>query len=255
MRRKPQLWETELDELAGDLSALIDTAEAGDARELAAYLDAVEPMLRTVTGPGWLTRALRVFSFALNIMVFIVCAGIMTGAIIFSSSKNPGKSFFGLHFYNVLSESMTPTQQLDGSRPKGGFYKGDAIVVKTQTAEKIKVGQIITFWRNPAQKGLEDPWTHRVVEIIPPDGSDTSAVAFVTKGDYNNSVDYPPVQGNDVIGVKLFSLPMLGRVLGFAQRHLALTILFCVLISAGIFVLFLWVLKLSSRRRRRHRKI
>lgn len=248
-RPKPAPWMRELDNLSDDISLLIDRMKPADAGELIEYLDAAEPALRGVRGPGPLRRALRVLSVVVNIVVLALCFALMAGAVMYSTNKDPDGSFLGIRFYHVKSGSMTPTPQPDGTVFTGirgsGFYEGDAIVVKNAAAEDVKVHDIITFWKDGDKK--EDPWTHRVVEIVPYENG--GGITFVTKGDNNFSED-PPVDGKDLIGIKVFSVPQLGRLLFFAQRHFAATIVVCALLTCALFALFIWVTGAGRRRRR-----
>ena len=242
MRRKSPSWEKELDAFFETLLDLIDGIDGEDAQEILDYLDWAQPMLRSVQAPSPFRRALRRFSVVANILVLTLCLVMVIGAAFYSASRGPDGSFFGLRFYHVISESMTPTVQPDGRILKGGFYKGDAIVVKNATPESVKVGDVITFWKDGNRRGK--PWTHRVVEIQPyPRGG---GFRFVTKGDHNRAEDSPPVDGNDLIGVKLFSIPQLGVVLEFAQKHFILTIVLCLGLALGVFALLFW----STRRRK-----
>jgi signal peptidase I len=247
MRWKLRPWERELDRFSDSLNDLVDEMDVQSARDLIAYLDAAVPELQGVQAPGPLVRALQAVSIGVNILLFVLCICLITGAILYSTGSS--KSFLGLRLYHVISESMTPVIQPDGTRYKGlrggGFYKGDAIVVKNATAEQVKVGDVITFFVEKEHK--EKPWTHRVMEIHPyPNGG---GITFITKGDYNRKED-DPVDGNELIGIKVLSLPRLGSILEFARQHFVWTLLLCIALGCGIFVLFLVI----SRRRRRSRR-
>jgi len=249
-RPKPAPWVQELDDLSDDISLLIDRIKPADAAGLIEYLDAAEPALRDVQGPGPLRRALRVLSAVLNVLVLAVCVALMAGAVMYSTNKDPDNSFLGLRFYHVKSGSMTPTPQPDGTIFTGikgsGFYTGDAIVVKNAAAEDVKLYDIITFWKDGNRD--EDPWTHRVIDILPYENG--GGVTFITKGDNNFSED-PPVDGKHLIGIKVFSVPQLGRLLFFAQRHFAWTIVICAAFTVVLFVLFVWITGATRRKRRK----
>jgi len=253
MGRRPKPWERELDDLSDDILDLIDRVKQEDAGSLIEYLDEAEPALREVRGPGRLRRALRVVSVAVNVLVFAMCIALMAGAVMYSTNKDPENSFLGIRFYHVKSGSMTPTPQPDGTiftgMKAGGFYTGDAIVVKNAAAEDVKVHDVITFWKDGNKN--EEPWTHRVMEIIPYENG--GGVTFITKGDNNTVVD-GPVDGKDLIGIKVFSVPQLGRLLYFAQRHFGWTIVFCAVLTGVLFALFVLITGTPRRRRRRRAK-
>jgi signal peptidase I len=189
-----------------------------------------------------------VLSLVLNVLVFALCVVLTGGAVAFTVSNKKDKSFFGYRFYNVLSESMTPTIQPDGTMPKGGFYTGDAIIVKLIAPENVKVDDIITYNTSSAQ--IDDPpLTHRVVEIVRRD----NGLYFVTKGDHNATTD-PELPSTALIGVKVAAIPKLGHVMRFAQKHFALTIVICVTVMGIVFVLFLLTSLRSDGKKRTKRE-
>jgi len=72
----------------------------------------------------------------------------------------------------VASGSMRPAMDV-----------GDVIVAVQVPADKVRVGDVIQYWRS----GLDAPVTHRVVEVRASGG----ALIIVTKGDANNAPDDP----------------------------------------------------------------
>ena len=107
-----------------------------------------------------------------------------------------GSRLMGLQVFNVISGSMEPT-----------YSVGDLLYVKTVDADSVKVGDPITFVLN------EDLMvaTHRVVKI------DQENRLFTTKGDANGSEDAAPVHFNNLIGVPVFAIPLLGYVSAYIQ--------------------------------------
>ena len=254
MRRKPKTWEQELDHLSDDISDLIDKIKPTEADDLIIYLDAAEPALRSVQGPGPLQRFLRWLSIVLNLLVFAMCIALIAGAAMYSTNADPDNSFWGLRPYHVTSGSMTPTTQADGTQFKGGFYEGDAILVKNATAEEVKQYDVITFWRWKDGVKEQYPITHRVMEIVTYEDEGKPKTIFVTKGDHNRNMDEVPVEGKDLIGIKLFSVPQLGRVLAYAQEHFTATIVICAVLIAVMFVMFIWLTGMPRRRKRKAAK-
>ena len=108
-----------------------------------------------------------------------------------------GSRLVGLQVYHVVSPSMEPH-----------YSVGDLIYVKEVDPDSVKVGDPITFVLN------EDlvVATHRVVAI------DSENRQFTTKGDANKTEDAAPVHFNNVIGVPVFSIPLLGYVSSFIQN-------------------------------------
>ena len=107
-----------------------------------------------------------------------------------------GCRLFGYQVYNVISGSMEPT-----------YSVGDLLYVKSVDPDSVKVGDPITFVLN------EDlvVATHRVVAI---DGENRR---FTTKGDANENEDAAPVHFNNLIGVPVFAIPLLGYVSNYIQ--------------------------------------
>lgn len=107
-----------------------------------------------------------------------------------------GSRLMGLQVFNVISGSMEPT-----------YSVGDLIYVKTVDPDAVKVGDPITFVLN------EDlvVATHRVVKV------DSENRQFTTKGDANETEDAAPVHFNNLIGVPVFAIPLLGYVSAYIQ--------------------------------------
>lgn len=107
-----------------------------------------------------------------------------------------GSRLVGLQVFNVVSGSMEPT-----------YSVGDLIYVKTVDPDSVKVGEPITFVLN------EDlvVATHRVVAV------DRENREFTTKGDANETNDAAPVHFNNLIGVPVFAIPLLGYVSAYIQ--------------------------------------
>ena len=107
-----------------------------------------------------------------------------------------GSRLMGLQVFNVISGSMEPT-----------YSVGDLLYVKTVDPDAVKIGDPITFVLN------EDlvVATHRVVAI------DSENRHFTTKGDANSTEDAAPVHFNNLIGIPVFAIPLLGYVSAYIQ--------------------------------------
>lgn len=107
-----------------------------------------------------------------------------------------GSRLVGLQVFHVISPSMEPT-----------YSVGDLLYVKSVDPDSVKVGDPITFVLN------EDlvVATHRVVAV------DNINRQFTTKGDANENEDAAPVHFNNLIGVPVFSVPLLGYVSAYIQ--------------------------------------
>lgn len=128
-----------------------------------------------------------------------------------------GSRLVGLQVFNVISGSMEPN-----------YSVGDLIYVKDVDPDSIKVNDPITFVLN------EDliVATHRVVAI------DSENRQFITKGDANQTEDANPVHFNNVIGVPVFAIPLLGYVSEYIQSPpgMYVAIAFGVVLLAAVFL-------------------
>jgi signal peptidase I len=94
----------------------------------------------------------------------------------------------------VLSGSMVPT-----------FDPGDVVVVRDTDAERLQVGDVITFQPFPDDPRLT---THRVEEVR----YGVDGVSYVTKGDNNGAVDLEPVTPAQVKGEVWYVVPYVGHL-------------------------------------------
>lgn len=116
-----------------------------------------------------------------------------------------GSRIIGLRVFNVISGSMEPK-----------YSKGDLIYV-----DEVKVNEITNSKDSPVKVGTPITFvvdntltvaTHRVVRI------DYEEQKIYTKGDANKDEDRQPVLFKNVIGVPVFSIPLLGYVADFIQN-------------------------------------
>ena len=148
-------------------------------------------------------RVWNIISYVIVILM-VVCAVFLMGT-----------RLLGYRVFNVISGSMEPA-----------YSVGDLIYVKEVDLSTIKVGDPITFVLN------EDLLvaTHRVIKI------DAEKMHFYTKGDANEVADASPVHFNNVLGVPVFSVPLLGYVSDFVQNPPGTYITIAVAIVLAIFV-------------------
>jgi signal peptidase I len=179
----------------------------------------------------------KALSVAGNLIFWAFCIALVVGSALFAVSGDPDKNYFGYRTYNVLTQSMTPTVQADGTTPPGGFKKGALIIVKICEPRDIKVGDIVTFNPNPNDPANSSFLTHRVVGIKDELGG-KPGIYFVTKGDHNQDSD-PPISGNMVIGKKVFSIPAAGGILQKIREHFALALV-CILCFFAALIMFRW---------------
>ncbi|MBR3762536.1 MAG: signal peptidase I [Lachnospiraceae bacterium] len=129
--------------------------------------------------------------------IWSILSTILVVMLVFCAVFLMGTRLMGYRVFNVISGSMEPA-----------YSVGDLIYVKDVEPENIQPGTPITFVLN------EDlvVATHRVVEV------DAANRHFYTKGDANDTADAAPVHFNNVIGVPVFSIPLLGYVSSFIQN-------------------------------------
>jgi signal peptidase len=163
-----------------------------------------------------MTASQKTVELISDILFYLLLVAILAGAVMFASSKAPGKSLFGYRYYDVLTGSMEPT-----------YHVGDLIFVRVTDASGINVGDPVTF--NPG--ATDDSYlTHRVVEKIE-DYQGTGVTCFRTRGDANETDDPFVIDESRMIGVVKLRIPVIGYVVKFVQVHYIMVIIFIVLFS------------------------
>ena len=106
-----------------------------------------------------------------------------------------GVRLFGLEPYAVISGSMEPE-----------YHVGSLIYIKKAQVAELQVNVPITY---TLPSGIVV--THRIVEVIVDEDNPTS-VKYRTKGDANNGADGELVPFESVIGMPVFTIPLLGYI-------------------------------------------
>ncbi len=135
-------------------------------------------------------------------------------------NKDEVPSFGGMFPMIILSDSMYPE-----------FEYGDLIVCKAADPSAVKVGDIICFY-DPDGNGTTTV-THRVTELTT---DENGGLAWVTKGDANNSEDSQVVPEASLVGVYRTHFAGLGNVAMFMQTTKGLII--CVVCPIILLVLY-----------------
>ena len=148
-------------------------------------------------------------------------------------SKQDFNGFFGYKSYNITTNSMEPTINI-----------GDIIIVKkVNNEDKIKNGDIISFRKNG------EVVTHRIIDI-----TETNAEKrYITKGDNNNIPDLEKLSFSQIEGVKVISIPYLGRIVEFLENQIIFLIV--ILIILIIYLYRLNKTEKSELRRQKRREI
>lgn len=142
------------------------------------------------------------------IIIFLII--LVNATLIIKSINNPNKSpdLFGKKAFIIISGSMVPTIQV-----------GDIVIIEDRN--DIKLQDIIAYRRD--SKVI----VHRVVEEHLINGEKM----YVTKGDFNQTNDLPPmVSIDEVEGIYICKIPFIGKIFMFLYNNLAIVVVIIVLI-------------------------
>lgn len=151
--------------------------------------------------------------------ILLVCLILLTVFFTVTSLVAGGTpKVFGYELMTVLSGSMEP-----------GIKIGSVIAVKSVTdPEGYEEGDVVTY------RAADDPntfITHRVQQVL----QEGSGLAYVTKGDNNDTIDIAPVSADQVVGEYAnITIPYLGYVLNVAKSKLGIVLM---LIVPGVYLL------------------
>lgn len=160
--------------------------------------------------PSLLRRVAGVLSTVTAMVIVMVGAVALVVAVATRFSPNGQYMVFGHPVMTVISGSMAPVVRT------GDLVFDDR--VSSVQAEHLHVGQIVSVRDTPGSKTII---THRIVGVKITGG----AVAYVTKGDANQSADLVPRSASDVIGVVRTAIPRGGYILNALHRPLVLGLL------------------------------
>jgi signal peptidase len=145
-----------------------------------------------------------------TILVILIIIGCLIGFSLLPIKKN-------YKIYFVTSGSMEPT-----------ISTGSMVVSKPQ--DSYRVDDIITF-KNIGSQKPSDVTTHRISKI---DQLGNGEVRYITKGDANNTEDGGSLPPDQIIGKELFSVPLIGYLVGYAKTLPGLILI--IIIPATIIV-------------------
>lgn len=131
-----------------------------------------------------------------------VFQGLLLGLILLILTATFGIKSGGIRpisAYIILSGSMEPR-----------IATGSIVIV--QKAPIYVVGDIISY---AVRGNSKDLVTHRVVSTE--QKTTQSSTTYITKGDANKTVDYGQVDGQNVIGKVIFTLPYIGYIANFTK--------------------------------------
>ena len=209
--------------------------------------------------------------FTVLILVIAITMTVMVITSVHSEDRVP--NLFGYALMNVETDSM---------EAEGGFYVGDMIIVHMidkETANHLKVGDVITFRRYEVRDGVEQEYleTHRIVEnnaTINSEYNDhkTEIVDgvyvhggvsyYITKGDNTPSIDTKPATGEieyshagNIVGVwEGTRIPVLGSVMKFLRSQMGFLI--CIVIPVAVFFIYeLYVFIMTIMRKQKEKAL
>lgn len=137
--------------------------------------------------------------------------------------------WFGLHIYEVKTESMEPE-----------YPVGSVVYVKDVDASDIVVGDVITYTLGTDTNLV---MTHRVIGITDQGNS------FITKGDANPVEDAEPVSHDRLIGQPIVCIPAIAVAANFMNTSEGEVLIACVFVL--VFVMWL----IAERMQKREQKL
>ena len=152
-------------------------------------------------------------SNVLKVSIFSLVVIIIYNMFLVLLSASAGKettNVFGYSAYIISSDSMKPT-----------LNAGDVIIIKKVNAKNLKKDDIITF-KNDSQIV-----THRIVS--------ENDCEFITKGDNNNIEDLFVLKSSEILGIKIFKIPLLGKAIKFISNTFYIFIIIIMLITIYLY--------------------
>lgn len=144
-------------------------------------------------------------------------------------SKQDFNGVFGYKAFNITTNSMEPN-----------INKGDIIITKkVKNEDKLKKDDIITFWQD------DEIITHRIIDITETNGEKR----YITKGDNNNIPDLEKISFSQIEGVKVISIPYLGKIVEALENKI---IFFIILLL--ILLIYLYRLNKTEKSEIRRQK-
>ena len=153
-----------------------------------------------------------------GLIVLPLFLGSATIVIQSNSNKKTVPSIFGYMPMIITNGSMEPK-----------IHVGDLIFSKNVDVDSIVEEQIISYWDPTNSNQIV---THMVSKIEEKDGRRY----FTTVGIFTGSLDPVVVPEENVLGVYVFSLPVVGNAMLFAQTPLGLVIF--LLVPLGVLLIY-----------------
>ncbi len=119
----------------------------------------------------------------------------------------------GYTMFALAMGSSTPLVVVTSGSMEQTLYRGDLLAIQKRSANQIAIDDIIVFW---ADWYPGTPIVHRVVAIYE---RENGRRLFETKGDNNYAEDEGNRTIDDILGVVIFTIPLVGHLSLFLQTN------------------------------------
>lgn len=127
-----------------------------------------------------------------------------------ASADKETSNIFGYSAYIITTDSMKPTLNVS-----------DVVIIKKVNAKTLKKDDVITF------KKESKIITHRIII--------KNEDEYTTKGDNNNVEDSFIVKESDILGMKIFKIPFLGKIVKIINNVFYIFIIAITLITIYLY--------------------
>ena len=169
----------------------------------------------------------RIITKTTQYIAFIVTIVLMYNIILVLVSKkvdNDNKGILGYKAFVITTDSMKPNINV-----------GDLIIASKKKEQDIKKDQVITFLRD------DQYITHRIIDI-----EETGIVKrYKTKGDNNNIEDAFKVKYEEIEGIMILRVPLVGRLIKVLQSKMFI----------GFLVMFIIIIFYHYKKKQRIKKM
>lgn len=148
----------------------------------------IEKITSNISHKKIIKRIIKYIILAILMILFII-------NIILSFEENT--HIFGIHIFNIISESMEPTLE-----------KNDIVIVQKCKESQLHKGDIITFLQD------EKIISHRILNIVKENG----ITKYETKGDNNKIADSNKVEFEQIYGKVVFKIKNIGQIVNYIQN-------------------------------------
>ena len=166
--------------------------------------------------------------FTIGLIVVLIAMAALSLMFVISSANDGVASVFG--YSPIVIEDTKSMEPFFGS--------DDLVIIRKQDTSNLKKGDIISFWGYT--NGQRNIITHEIYDVMElKDGT----YSYQTKGRNNSHVDQDPnneyrqadILQQDIIGVYVFHIPILGAVVSFVRSPIGIMI--CLVIPLAIIFL------------------